>query len=55
MTSDKMTCSHCGNDDLVGPFEMDGIVHGEYRPFGEWWTVCRGCGRSDNRTAEVAA
>ena len=44
-----MTCSHCRSVDLVGPFEMDGIVAGEYRPSGETWTVCRECGRSDHR------
>jgi hypothetical protein len=39
-------CSHCDATDVVGPFEMDGIVDGEYRPRGEYWIVCRVCNRS---------
>jgi hypothetical protein len=42
----ELVCRHCGCDDVVGPFEMDGVVRGQYVPAGAWWIVCRACGGS---------
>src|ERR1035437_5093091 len=53
-----MNCSHCGNEDTVGPFEMDGMITGQYRPHGEYWIVCRSCNKSthvETDTSELAA
>lgn len=43
------TCHYCSSDDLVGPFEMDGVVGERYYAHGMIWTVCRGCNRSHFR------
>ena len=48
-----MKCSRCGHDDVVGPFEMDGYVAGEYRKHGEFWIVCRKCNGSTNVTDQL--
>lgn len=39
-----LECSACACTDVVGPFEMDGYVRGEYVASGAWWIVCRACG-----------
>jgi hypothetical protein len=49
-----VVCEHCGADDVVGPFEMDGMDHGTYRPSGMWWIVCRKCNRSSSVSSPVA-
>lgn len=51
----RPACGRCGHDDVVGPFEMDGFVGGEYRVSGEQWIVCRKCHGSTNVTARVAS
>lgn len=37
-------CRRCSSSNVVGPFEMDGMDNGTYRPSGMFWTVCRECG-----------
>jgi len=47
-------CRHCESTNVVGPFEMDGMDHGTYRPTGMWWIVCRGCNRTTSVEAPVS-
>ena len=41
-------CRRCSSANVVGPFEMDGMDNGSYRPSGMFWIVCRGCGTTTN-------